>query len=174
MMLQKRKDHAFGKDVYLLGRNERGELLWLEAPKWDCDWYWGFGYVEVYTGKGGKGRVSPSKASDISSHSHFNGLVDFMTEGNKYIAHLNESPRIKETVLSDSESWEICDLMKSFYTLAAAAAIFHTGGSHLSTSAVSLKSREAEDYINQVAIPAITARVLEILAPKAIEVEVAA
>jgi len=164
-MLSKRKDHAFGKNVYLLGRNEWGELLWLEAPAWDCDWDWGFGYVEVYTGRGGRGRVSPSKATDISSHSHFNGLVGIFDDSKKYISHLNESPRMKETVLTDAESWELCDLMKSFYVLKDAAAIFHTGGSHLATSSVSLKSTETENYINQIAIPAITARVLEILSP---------
>lgn len=74
---------------------------------------------------------------------------------------------MKQTVLSKSESWELCDLMKSFYTLKQTAAIFHTGGSHLSDTAISLKNEEMETYVNQVVIPAITARVLEILTPKA-------
>lgn len=172
-MIQKRKDHAFGKDTYLLGRNEWGEQIWLEAPSWDCDWYWGFGYVEVYTGRGGSGRVSPSKASDISSHLHFDGLLWFKDDKGGYVYHLNESPKMKETVLTDKESWELADLMKSFYTLKKSAEFFHQGNSHVASTSVNLKNPEIENYINQIAIPAITARVLEILSP-AQEQEVAA
>jgi hypothetical protein len=164
-MMQKRKDCAFGKNVYLLGENEYGEQVWLEAPSWDCGWYWGFGYVEVYAGRGGVGRVSPSKASDINSHSHFDGLLWFTEENGSYVHHLNASPKMKETVLTDEESWELADLMKSFYTLKKTAEFFHQGNSHVSSTGVSLKNPEIEKYVNEVAIPAITARVLEILSP---------
>lgn len=162
MTIEKRKDHAFGKDVYLLGRNEYGELLWLEEPKWDCDWYWGFGYVEVYTSP-----EHPSRSRDIRSHSHFDGLVGFKTKKGDYIHHLNESPKMQETVLTDSESWELADLMKTFYTLRKAAEIYHQGNSHVSSTAVSLKDAQMAERINQIHLPKIFARVLEILTPKA-------
>jgi hypothetical protein len=68
--MNKKQSHAFGKDIYLLGKTTDGELIWLEAPSWDCGWYWGFGYVETYTNN-----RRPDLAKDISSHSHFNGLV---------------------------------------------------------------------------------------------------
>jgi hypothetical protein len=68
--MNKRKSHAFNKDIYLLGKNRYGELVWLESPTWDCGWYWGFGYVETYTNN-----KRPDLARDISSHSHFDGLV---------------------------------------------------------------------------------------------------
>lgn len=158
--LSKKKSHAFGKDTYLLGRDEYGKLIWLEAPSWECGWYWGFGYVEVYTNQ-----ANPSRARDISSHSHFVGLVGFEREDHTYVRHLNESPRMKETVLADKESWELCDLMKSFYTLRSAAEIYHQGNSHLTTTGISLKSAEAEKRINEIDIPAITKRVIEILSP---------
>jgi hypothetical protein len=77
---------------------------------------------------------------------------------------------MKETVLTNQESWELCDLMKSFYTLRETAAIFHQGNSHLTSTGISLKNAEMETYINQVAIPAITARVIEILTPEAVAV----
>ena len=50
-MLNKKKIHVFGKDAYLLGKDDQGIQYWLESPSWDCDWYWGFGYVETYTNK---------------------------------------------------------------------------------------------------------------------------
>lgn len=160
--LEKRKDHAFGKDVYLLGRDEYGDLIWLEAPSWDCGWYWGFGYVEVYTNQ-----KHPSRSRDIQSHSHFDGLVGFKTEKGNYVHHLNESPKIQETVLTDRESWELADLMKTFYTLKEAASIYHNGNSHVSSSALSLKNADIAKQINEVDIPRVTARVLEILTPQA-------
>ena len=38
--MEKKKSHAFGKDVYLLG-TINGKMQWLEAPSWNCGWYWG-------------------------------------------------------------------------------------------------------------------------------------
>lgn len=159
-MLQKRKSHAFGKDVYLLGTNEYGEPIWLESASWDCGWYWGFGYIEVYTNKN-----HPEKARDISSHSHFDGLVGFKDEHNNYIHHLNESPRMESTVLTDKESWELCDLMKQFYTLREAAEIFHTGNAHLTSCGISNKNPEMEREINEEILPRIFERIYEILTP---------
>ena len=67
--MEKKKSHAFGKDVYLLG-TINGRYQWLEAPSWDCDWYWGFGYVEEYTR-----HDKPSASRDIVSHTHVDSLT---------------------------------------------------------------------------------------------------
>ena len=40
--MNKRVSKAFGKKIFLLGRNKYGENVWLEEARWDCDWYWGF------------------------------------------------------------------------------------------------------------------------------------
>jgi hypothetical protein len=68
--MEKQKDHAFGKDVYLLGTDENGIRYWLEAASWDCGWYWGFGYIETY-----KNNQTPSKAQDFDSHEHANNFL---------------------------------------------------------------------------------------------------
>jgi len=70
--MKKTKKHAFGKDVYLLGKDKHGIYYWLESPKWDCGWYWGFGYIETYTNN-----KQPQLAKDINSHEHAN---NFMSE----------------------------------------------------------------------------------------------
>jgi len=158
--LAKRKSSAFGKDVYLLGKNEYGELLWLEAPKWDCGWYWGFGYVEVFTNQ-----KYPDRARDISSHAHFDGLVGFPVEG-KYIHHLNESPKMQETVLTDAESWRLSDLMKQFYTLKDAAAVLGCGGANLANPCIA-PCPDLAKAINEEYLPQVFVKVLEILAPAA-------
>ena len=79
--INKNKSHAFNKDIYLLGSDSDGIKYWLEAPSWDCDRYWGFGYVETYTNN-----ENPSLSKDIKSHSHiessFMGKIDFYNQNN--------------------------------------------------------------------------------------------
>ena len=155
--MNKKISRAFGKDIYLLGKNEYGEFIWLESPSWDCDWYWGFGYVETYTNN-----KRPDLARDVSSHSHFNGLVWHKDNG-EYIYHINE---IMETPLTDSESWELSDLMKRFYTLRESAEVFHRGNAnYTSKTGHDSTNHEMEKYINEVELPKIFARIIEILSP---------
>lgn len=157
--LKKRKTKAFGKDVYLLGVDEQGDYIWLEEAAWDCGWYWGFGYIETYTNN-----KNPSKAKDIRSHSHYNGLVFHKDKNNNYLYHINEA--LKETVLHDSEAWELSDLMKSFYTLSKAAAVLGKGNSHYTTTTnADLTDKDMATKINEELLPLVFARVYEILSP---------
>ena len=161
-MIKKQKSRAFGKDIYLLGTLEGGGNIWLEQGTWDCEWYWGFGYVETYTNN-----RSPHLARDIMSHQRFSGFVGLKDKDNNYIHHLNDNPEIKETVLTDGESWRLTDLMQSFYTLRKAAEIYHQGNSHLTSDhSISLKNKAAEKRINEKEIPLIMEAVYAVLTPK--------
>lgn len=170
--MKKRKSRAFGKDVYLLGKNAEGYTLWLEEPKWDCGWYWGFGYIETYTNK-----ENPAKARDRSSHSHFSGLV-----GNQeyydhekgcfrkgdYVHNVYDSPRLVETCFSSAEGWQLSELFREFYLLKDMADYTHRQpcGCHLTTSPVDQGDMsDWHKHINEVMIPKITAKILEILSP---------
>jgi hypothetical protein len=157
--MNKSKSHAFGKDCYLIGKDKNGDLIWLEAASWDCNWYWGFGYIEVYTSQS-----NPAKSRDINSHSHWDRLVGKQEDGS-YKHHINEV--LAESVLSNSESWKLSELMQSFYVLEEAAGLFNRGGSHLTTNPANdiLKSPEMEKRINEVMLPAIFAEVYKILTP---------
>ena len=159
-LLTKTKSHAFGKDCYLIGRDKYGDLIWLEAASWDCSWYWGFGYIEVYTRQS-----SPSSSKDISSHSHWSGLLGRQDDGD-HNHHINEA--LQETVLLDSESWKLSDLMQSFYTLKKAAEFYHHGCSHLTSTDTQdeLKSEEQEKHINETILPRLFEEVYKILTPK--------
>jgi len=156
--LNKTKSHAFGKDCYLVGLDQYGDPVWLEAAKWDCDWYWGFGYMEVYTIP-----MNPSMSRDIRSHSHWSGFVGKQDNG-KYHHHINET--LKQSVLTEAESWRVSDLMKSFYTLSEAAAVVGRGGSHLSGSNVELIDKAMAERINTVLLPALFEEVYKILSPE--------
>lgn len=172
LTLGKVKSNAFGKDVYLLGIDKSGDKVWLEAARWDFGWYWGFGYIERYTSQ------NPKLARDITSHSHWDseivGQHDYydtdkqcFRKSSEYIHHLNDNPKFKATTLSDRESWELADLMKSFYVLKDAAECIGRGSAHVSSTSESAnyKDEELAKRINEQMLPRIFARVYEILTP---------
>lgn len=172
--IEKRVTEAFGKKIYLLGMDTDNKNVWLEAPRWDCGWYWGFGYIERYTNN-----QYPEKSSDIISHSHWDMEIIGKREyydidkqcwrvPDQYIHHLNENPEIQGSVLSDRESWELADLMASYYTLSKAAELYNRGGSHLTTTKIQNLMKSAINYnnINKIDLPRIFERIDQILTPK--------
>ena len=157
--IKKRKEHAFRKDIYLLGeRKEDGKLVWLEAPSWDCGWYWGFGYLETYTNN-----QNPQFAKDIYSHSHFDGDI---LNGNG-CSFDNFKNYFNKTTLTDKEIWKLCDYMITFYTLKKAAALFGAGNSHQTEDAKieTLQDKEISDIINQKKLPELFKNIIELLKP---------
>jgi hypothetical protein len=171
--IAKQKDHAFKKDLYLLGVDSEGIKYWLESPSWDCNWYWGFGYVETF-----QANKMPSKAKDINSHSHIDSSFlgqqyeyDYKTSQYKkleYIHNLYDCPTFTRTTFSEKEGWTLSELFKSFYMLRGMAEMYHSGGAHITTNPCAhlLNNKEQEDHINKVLIPAVTSEILKILTPK--------
>jgi len=155
--MEKKTTFAFNKNIYLIGTNNDGENVWLEAPSWDCDWYWGFGYLETYTNND-----NPARSRDIASHSHFSQFFKARENGYDAFKHY-----FKDTVLSDSELWQLLDLMKTFYTLKEMAEIMYRGHSNYTERvSVNIKDMDAYNHINKDLIPQITKAILALLTPK--------
>lgn len=153
--MEKQTTKAFGKTIYLLGIDNEGTKYWLEEPSWDCDWYWGFGYIETYTNND-----NPSMARDITSHSHFKSMF---IDG-KGCIYDNFKNFFKETTLSDNEIWLLCDYMKSFYTLREMAELMHNGCSWQTEKAKLdlLNDKELENKINKVMMAALFEKIKEL------------
>lgn len=102
-----------------------GELLFLEKHKWDCGWYWGFGYI-----------------GNKNCHFHFESLL----ENTKYASEL-----FKQTNISDSDWWVIRDLFKQAYALKGAAETYRHGGHQTTRPGVTdiLKNKEKADELNK-------------------------
>ena len=81
-----------------------GELLYLTKHSWDCDWYWGMGYI-----------------GNKDLHCHFDN--QFLRNPEYAISNIFESTNIKQ-----SDWWIILDLFKQAYALQAAAEIYIHGG----------------------------------------------
>lgn len=153
--MEKKKSFAFGKTIYLLGEDKNGIKYWLEEASWDCDWYWGFGYIETYTNNS-----NPSKSKDIQSHEHF----DY-----KILKNRNCFSTFKEvfinTPLSDNEIWTLCELMQTFYTLRQISDLYYINSSHIADNPCKdlLKNDEEYQRINKILIPNVMKEVYKIL-----------
>lgn len=150
--LQKKVFERKGKKYFLLGRLN-GENYWLESASFDCGWYWGFGYIEVFN----------KFKTDIVLHTHYDGFLFKQNEKGDYIHTLKDITGF-ETPLTDAEQWELSDLMKSFYSLQDTAEIFYQGNSHFTSNCkLDLKNAELYNKINKELLPKIFERVYQIL-----------
>ena len=150
--MEKKTLKAFGKTVWLLGKDKDGISYWLAEPSWDCGWYWGFGYVETYTNN-----MHPDKAKDIASHQHFNNMF---LNGRKCSRDMFKEFFV-ETPLSDDKIWELVDYMQTFYTLKSAAELFKHGYSWQTGKAMinALQSEKQERLINNALLPEVFERI---------------
>lgn len=138
---------------------KNGESYWLEQASFDCDWYWGLGYVESYRGYG-------HSSKSWRGHSHFDSMF---LKKNECGVHLDAWKKFfDETPLTDDEVWEILELMKSAYTCRQYSDTIHRGGSHITSRVkVDLIKNDAEyGRLNNAVIPTIMNEVYKILLPK--------
>lgn len=154
--MKKRKTHAFGKDLYLLGMDKTGVYYWLEQAKFDCGWYWGLGYVETYTNN-----KNPERAKDINSHQHFDSLF-FSGPSHGFDNFKNF---FTKTPLSDAEIWQLMEIMKSLYTAREFSDMIYRGGAHYTKNPCTDIIKNSEEYkrINESVIPSLLNKLYEIL-----------
>lgn len=151
--MDKIKSRAFNKDVYLLGEDKDGTWYWLEEAKWDCDWYWGFGYIETYTRN-----KEPSRAKDIESHQHADDFYPKWWQG--------DEPILTAITFTEKEGWELAELLKQFYILKESAEYFGRGKAYMADTKIEpYKKPELVEEINKVRMPIIFNRIYEILTP---------
>ena len=151
--MKKRMSGAFGKKVYLLGKDEKEVYYWLEEPTWDCKHYWGFGYIETYTNN------ENSKLSrDINSHEHVESFYPKWWGDKK--------SRLKYTTFSEKEGWELAELFKRFYLFAQLANLYYKG--HMGFTKVNpyMKNLKEWERINKVILPIFFKQIIKILTPK--------
>lgn len=148
---------------YLLGRDSNGVKYWLEEAKWDCGWYWGFGYIETY-----QANKDPNTAKDIDSHQHWDSSLvgrENAKDGG-YCHNPIDSKLLNQTTFTEAEGWELGELFAQFYTLRDTAEYFHRGKSHITNTVIDdYKKPELVKEINEVRMPLIFNRIYEILTP---------
>jgi hypothetical protein len=84
-----------------------GQNLYLEKHKWDCGWYWGFGYI-----------------GNKDCHFHFESLLYNLNGVQFPLA----SDMFESTKFTDNEWWIVRDLFIQAYALKSAAEAYRYGG----------------------------------------------
>ena len=158
-MLKKKTIKIFGNKYYLLGTREDGMNVYMQEPEWQCGWYWGGLYLTCFTNN-----RQPERSRDICEHFHFDST--FLNKNKAYKDVFKEY--FKETVLTDAEIYELCDYMKTFYTLKSVAELFKNGYSHQTERAKieDLQSEEQRDLVNKVWLPEVFKRIEKLLTPE--------
>lgn len=150
--MEKEKRVILGNVNYLLGKNQDGQKVWLEEASWDCEWYWGFGYIETYN----------QRYSDIEEHTHFDSL--FLK--NNIFDSFKEY--FTETVLTDNEIWKLLELMKETYIIREYSDLLHRNGGNISKGSDKLEKQKEKNLIeykriNEEILPEIFKEVYKIL-----------
>lgn len=90
------------KEKILLGKTAEHGVIYLFKHSWDCDWYWGFGYV-----------------GNNHCHFHFKSFLGQETDIDKIF---------EETPLTQLQWWVLRDLFIQAYALKEAAEVYQHGG----------------------------------------------
>lgn len=151
--MEKKVLKKFGKEYFLLGISKEGEKVYLEDASWDCDWYWGFGYIETFKRDG----------SDIESHRHFNDL--FLKNG------ISDTFKnfFEETTVDEQEMWDLLETMDCFYICREYSDILHRGGANIASPGELkgvIKNDAEYKRINEEVIPKLIEKVKKILTPE--------
>lgn len=157
-MMKKEIKEIFGKR-FLLGIKDN-EKYYLVAPHWDCDWYWGCGYIQTYN----------KRKSDIDMHQHFDSLF-FNKNKNGYDAFIEF---FDDITIDKKEVWILIELMKTVYVLKETAEVLGRGGSHYTTNPckdIIINTVEVE-RINKVVLPRLFEEVEKLLTIEKEEKEV--
>lgn len=148
--MKKEIKKVFGHNYYLLGkRKEDGQKVWLEEGHFDCGWYYGLGYVEIFN----------KNYTDIEEHTHFDCL--FLT--NKIYDSFVDY--FQETTLNDKEIWKLLENMKALYTIRDYSDLLHLGGAHITQNDNKEIIKNDAEYkrINDVVIPTLLNEVYKIV-----------
>lgn len=128
----------YPEQVYLGKYN--GEDVFLSRPMWNCNWYWGFGYV-----------ANRYLHTHLYMMSNVDGRNVNLWDG---ITHHIKAGKI-EAMHLQGKLCTFCEVVQTIYLLKAAAEVLGRGGSHYTTNPCAdlIKNPDEVKRINEVLIP---------------------
>jgi len=130
--------------VYFGTDKQSKQLIYLYTPTFDCDWYWGFGYL-----------------GNKNCHYHLSNYKQEFTSGVVRNIDMHDALQrdydLCESLRNPNTLWTFCELFKTAYALAEVAQIYNRGGSHYSNNPCKalIKNKEQYEHINFVLLPAL-------------------
>lgn len=137
-----------------LGKStEFGGRVQLVRPSWDCDWYWGLGYLTRWDGR----------RKDIVFHDHFDGCMDRIRAEKANVNWHTAMTRflfdggLTKPLRDEKTSWQFVEIMKTLYNLRETAEVLGHGGSRYMTNPCAdiIRNFDEVKRINTVVIPAL-------------------
>ena len=121
-----------------MAQTDDRHACYLSAPSWDCDWYWGIGYL---------GHRYVHFHLDGVQKEHNTNMFDALR------AEFGDTLTIKD----DSDLWTFCELFETAYALKQTAEVLGRGSSNYTTKPCEwiIKNKAEADRINDIVLPAI-------------------
>ena len=141
-----------GKKHYFLGNDSDGIGMYYVESKFDCDWYWGIGYIQQFSNN-----RNPQRSADIITHTHWDYLFQMEEErhGRRHVDAFNAI--FHDSPFTNDEKWKIMELMNALYTARKYSDMLHIGGGNYTLNPCKDVIKNEEEYkrINEVVIPAM-------------------
>ena len=137
-----------GEKMYFLGEDGYGVKYYVIEPKWDCNWYWGFGYIHT---------------SD-NQHLHLSNMIDELFG----LTSFRKDKNSLKTPFTMDEKWTLFELFQTAYQLKRSAGIYLRGGSNIAHNPLRDIIKNKDEYlrINKIVLPAIFDEIRKILEPE--------
>lgn len=135
------------EEYYLLGVDQNNDKVYLKKATFDCDWYWGIGYIETFNG------------NELIAHNHFDYLFLKKNIFNSFKEYF------KETVLTENEIWQLLELMKTLYVAREYSDVLHMEGANISKNFNTkiIANKDEYERLNKKVIPELLEKVYKLL-----------
>jgi len=153
-----------GSDRIFFGTNTDNECIYITKPKFDCGWYWSFGYL------GNKSQHY--HLENYQSKDHFLKLEDgsfkSLTEKRNKCMYdcLLEDYKLTDKIKENL--WVFCELSLSIYALKETAEVLSRGGSHMTTNPCKdiIINEDEVKRLNEVVIPELCQTLWDLITPE--------
>lgn len=147
------KSHGAAK-MFLLGVKE-DERVYLCRPSFDCEWYWGMGYLRYYNGR-----------SRDYGFSHF----DYRMKTAPYpgYEYFITGDFLTDRTFTEKEGWKLYELIMSAYKAREYSDMLHIGGAHYTENPCKGTICNHQEYyrINTEVLPALFEQIEILLSPE--------
>ena len=128
----------FDEKIFIGKSDNQNEYL--ASPSWDCDWYWGFGYLQ-----------------NKNIHHHLDSLIKDKNMFDAIKEYYGDTINKKLTQDDFKPLWTFCELVSTFYALKETAELLGRGGSNYKSNPCSelIKNNAEVERINNIVMPAL-------------------
>ena len=148
-----------GHNYYFIGINEHNRKMYYVESTFDCNWYWGIGYIVEFTNNN-----NPAMSRDYKTWTHWDSLFNEKAKERMY--HIDAFKAIfPKNPFTEKEQWKILEIMQSLYTARKYSDMLHARGSHITSNPCNEIIENNKEYtrINEKVIPALLANLYNIL-----------